>query len=122
MFEKFRVLVIDDQEILFSVIKKTLSILDIKHVDYAPSGIIGLEMASKMTYNLITCDITMPGIDGIETAKQIFKHNPNQKLLMITAIGQEEYIRKAIEAGVRHYLLKPFTSQDLVIKVRNILK
>jgi len=118
----YKVLVIDDQEIIYSVVKKTLFIMDIYHVDYAPNGAVGLEMDEKNNYDIITCDITMPVMDGIETAKRIFKRTPDKKLLMITAIGQEDYIRQAIEAGVRNYLLKPFVAQDLIIKIRNLLK
>jgi two-component system chemotaxis response regulator CheY len=120
MFKDKRVLVIDDQIFMFNMIEKNLKILGFEHIDYASTGTKALEMLEIRDYELVTCDITMPEIDGIETARRIFAKHPAQKFLMVTAIGQKYAIAKAVEVGVKHYLLKPFTEQHFIEKVNAI--
>ncbi|MCK7514852.1 MAG: response regulator [Desulfobacterales bacterium] len=72
-------------------------------------------------YDVITLDITMPGMGGIETAAKIFANNPNKKVIMVTAMGQEDMVRQAIQAGIRHYLLKPFSPPKLIETINQVL-
>ena len=117
MLEDKKVLVIDDQVFMFNMLKKNFSTLGINNLEYADSGIKALEMLKTNEYDLITCDITMPEMDGIETTRRIFEANPQQRLIMVTAIGQESIIKQAIQLGVKHYLLKPFSLQAFADKI-----
>lgn len=120
-YKDLKVLVVDDQSFMFMMISNNLKAKGFEHIDYAPSGIKAIDMIEKENYDLITCDITMPEMDGIQTAKRIFQKNPNQKLIMVTAMGQEAIIKKAVEIGVRHYLLKPFTPETLIQKIEAVI-
>ena len=122
MTNTIKVLVIDDQIFMFNLLQKNFKENGYEDISYAPNGVKALEMIEKKNYDLITCDITMPEMDGIETSKRILEKCPDQKLLMVTAMGQENIIKRAIEAGVRHYLLKPFTPEIFRNKINIALE
>lgn len=122
MTKGIKVLVIDDQIFMFTLIEKNLRENGYEDISYASNGVKALEMIEKENYDLITCDVTMPEMDGVETAKRIFEKCPQQKLLMVTALGQESVIKQAIAVGVKHYLLKPFTPEKLREKINNLLE
>ncbi|MDD3013318.1 MAG: response regulator [Candidatus Gastranaerophilales bacterium] len=116
----YKILVIDDQEIIFRMIHKSLTSVGFKNVDYAPNGKTGIEMEEKNNYDLITCDITMPGLNGIETVTEILKKNPSKKIIMVTALGQEDYVKQAMKLGIKNYLLKPFSPDKLVKTIATV--
>jgi len=120
MSKSYKILVIDDQEIIFKMIQKSLQSVGFNDIDYASSGKAGIELDEKNNYDLITCDITMPGMNGIETATEILKRNPAKKMIMVTALGQEDYVRQAMKIGIKNYLLKPFSPDKLVKTIATV--
>jgi len=120
MNKSYKILVIDDQEIIFKMMQRSLQTVGFTNIDYAPNGQAGIELEEKNNYDLITCDITMPGMNGIEVVKEILKKNPAKKIIMVTALGQEDYVRQAMQAGIKHYLLKPFSPDKLVKTIATV--
>jgi signal transduction histidine kinase/CheY-like chemotaxis protein len=122
-----RVLIIDDnaqaREVLSSMLLSMTFV-----VDEAPSGQEGIELvrqasARKQPYDVVFIDWQMPGIDGIETGRQICALHliPAPHLVMVTAYGREEVLRKAEQASFENVLIKPVTPSTLFDSVAEVL-
>ena len=116
-----RVLVIDDNAYARNVLSSMLDNLGFS-VDEAPSGEEGIEMAQQLAssgglYDIAFIDWQMPGLDGVETGKQIRSLSSNggtaPHLVMVTAYGREEVLKQAEQSGFESVLVKPVTSSIL---------
>ena len=86
----------------------------------ADNGINALIQYKDLNPDIVTMDITMPEIDGIQAVHLIRKYDPNAKVVMMSAMGQESMVRDAILAGAQGFLVKPFKQED-VLKTLNKL-
>ena len=121
--EKKTVLIVDDSSTLRRIVHEALSVLDfeIYEADCAKKALRQLE---QQQVNLMILDWHMPGMDGFELFTQLqdqaeYKDIP---VIMLTAEDRKESMLKAIRAGIRHYLTKPFTHEDLLARVVQVLK
>lgn len=117
----YKVLVIDDSPFIFKVVKKTLEPYGFQVVDNASNGQIGLEMVEKYNPDVITLDVTMPVMDGIETAKILFSKNSNVKVVMLSSMGDDILINQAKKAGIKYFVTKPFRAEELLNAVNSLL-
>ena len=117
-----KVLVIDDAPFIFKMIKKILEPHGYEIVGHAMDGKIGLEMFQQFKPNAITLDITMPVMDGLETAKQLMIKDPTVKIVMLSAMGDKDLIDTAKRIGVKYFLSKPFKPDELVNVINTLLK
>ena len=81
----------------------------------------GREAATKyiqLRPDLLILDIAMPNLNGLDAARQILKHNPDQKILVLTNVESEQVIRECLEAGVRGWIFKSDTAEELTVAVR----
>jgi DNA-binding NarL/FixJ family response regulator len=109
-----RVLVVDDQQLVRDGIASLLRVQDgISVVGTATNGQEALEQAITLQPDVILMDVRMPVIDGVEATFQILKQVPSCCILMLTTFDDEEYVRDALRAGARGYLLKDLPAQDL---------
>ena len=131
MSDDIKILVVDDAIFVHKVISKHLfrnsQLLEFyfapdKNItcDYAKNGKEGIKLAKSNDYNLITLDFNMPGMDGYETAREIFKINPNQEILVITSIKTSEKIEKLKNIGIKNFLFKPFNEEQLIDSIIDI--
>lgn len=113
-----RVLIIDDAMFM----RKSLSLILEKNgfeaVGEAENGQAGIKKYIELKPDLVTMDITMPVMDGITALKELKKIDPQVKVVMVSAMGQEAYVREAVIQGARSFIVKPFTETQ-VIKVLN---
>ncbi|MGL5686252.1 MAG: response regulator, partial [Vagococcus fluvialis] len=84
-------------------------------VDEAQNGLEAIEKYKATQPDLVTMDITMPEMDGVEALKEIKAFDSNAKVLMCSAMGQQSMVMDAIRAGAVDFIVKPFDS-DRVIK------
>lgn len=117
-----KVLVIDDSPFIFKAVKRALEPHGFEVVDNAANGKIGIEMVQKYSPDLITLDVTMPVMDGIETAKVLVKEYPQVKIIMLSAMGDDVLMQEAKEIGVHHFLSKPFKADELLAAVNTLLE
>jgi two-component system chemotaxis response regulator CheY len=113
----YKVLVVDDALFMRSMIKdilKNSGKYDV--VGEAASGNEAIEKFKELLPDLVTMDIVMPGMDGIEATREILKHDPKARIVMCSALGQEPLVIESIAAGARDFIVKPFTP-DKVIQV-----
>jgi len=111
---RLNVLVVDDALIIRRRLKKLLEELGHTVVAEAKDGVESIEEYIKHKPDLVTMDITMPNMTGIEAVAEIKKIDPNAKIIMVTSHGQEEMVIGAIKAGAKGYLLKPITTYKII--------
>jgi two-component system, chemotaxis family, chemotaxis protein CheY len=107
------VMIVDDSMIMTQ--KLSVMVRDLGHevVRVCKDGAEAVKDYPLVKPDVVTMDITMPGMDGIETMTQIKAANPNARVIMVTSHGQEAMVVRALEAGALGYVLKPVTKERL---------
>ena len=123
MEDAYRVMVIDDAAFIAKVVEKALKPYNFEIAGYAGNGKLGLELFEKIMPDIVVLDITMPEMDGLEVAENLFKKDPKPKVVMLSALGgHEHYIERAREIGVEKFLIKPFKDNELLDAIMSLLK
>jgi two-component system chemotaxis response regulator CheY len=118
---KYRVLVIDDARYIFKAVKMALEPQGFEIVGHAENGKIGIEMYDDLKPDIVTLDVTMPVMDGIEAATELFKKEPRPKVVLMSAIADEGLRQSARAIGIKYFAPKPFTPEALLQKVLDCL-
>jgi two-component system chemotaxis response regulator CheY len=113
-----RVLVVDDAAFMRMMVRDILSKNGYEVVGEAENGMKAVEKYSELHPDLTTMDITMPEMDGISAVKAIKKIDPNAKIIMCSAMGQQAMVIEAIQAGARDFIVKPFQADRVLEAVR----
>lgn len=108
-----QILVVDDSLITVKKLSSMLSLLGHKVIMTAGTGKEALAAYESCNPDMVTMDITMPDMDGIEATKLIRARFPNALIIMVTSHGQEKMVLEALKAGAKGYLLKPFQQDKL---------
>ncbi|NLB17493.1 MAG: response regulator [Syntrophomonadaceae bacterium] len=103
-----RVLIVDDAAFMRMMIKDILTKNGYAVVGEAENGLNAVEKYAEYMPDLVTMDITMPEMDGISAVKEIKKNDPNARIIMCSAMGQQAMVIDAIQAGARDFIVKPF--------------
>ena len=103
-----RVLIVDDAAFMRMMIKDILEKNGYDVVAEANNGIKAVEMYKREKPDIVTMDITMPDMDGIEAVKAIREFDPKAKIIMCSAMGQQSMVMDAIRAGAKDFVVKPF--------------
>ena len=115
------ILIVDDHLIVREGIKRIIdSTAGMNVVEEASSGIEALELIWKNKYDLILLDISMPGQNGLQTLKQIKKHDKNVPVLMLSMHSEEQYAMRSMKAGASGYMTKETASSSLVKAIKKI--
>ena len=110
----FKVLIVDDEPEARNLLRSLLSeIKNTEIVGEAENGNEAVDLFKKLKPDLVTMDITMREKDGIEAAEEILKIDSAAKIIMVTALGQENLLTKAIKLGVKDFVVKPFPPERL---------
>lgn len=111
----YRLLIVDDEPLTRRFLKQTIPILSTKWevIAEAMDGQEAIEILEKCAVDLVITDIKMPGINGIDLCKNIYKSYPVVKCVLLSGYGEFEYAKKAIEYNVYNYLLKPIVNNEL---------
>lgn len=121
--EKTSVLVVDDIANTREDIKRLLYFEeDIVVVGEAGDGEEALRQAQELKPDVVLMDINMPGMDGIMATESIFNSVPETAIIIISIQGEPEYLKKAMAAGARDYLVKPLSSNELSETIRRVSK
>lgn len=104
-----RVLVTDDAAFMRMQLKDNLTKLGHEVVGEAENGRDAVEKYQELTPDLITMDITMPEMNGVEAVREIKKLNSSVKIIMCSAMGQQGMVVDAIQAGACDFIVKPFS-------------
>lgn len=115
------ILVIDDEESILNLVSVILSNRGYD-VAKASDAKTGLELVEALNPSLVLLDYMMPLVDGLETLKKIRSEYPDTYVIMFTGKGSEEIAVELMKAGASDYILKPFSNQNLVDRMENVLK
>lgn len=116
-----KVLVVDDAAFMRMLVKKILIQAGHQIVGEASNGKEAVEKYQQLKPDLVTMDIVMPEMDGISAVKEIMKIDPNARIIMITAVGQEAKVMEALKSGAKGYIVKPFQAPKVIEEVNRVL-
>ncbi len=116
-----RILVVDDSLIMRKKLKIILKGGGHEVVADAANGISAIEEYEKFKPDLITMDITMPILDGVSAVKKLVSLYPEVKIIMISAINQQNSVFEAIESGAKHYIVKPINNEKVLKTIEEVL-
>ena len=109
-----KVMIVDDVSFVRKTIAKILTDANYQVVGEAEDGNAAIQMYKKLRPDLVTMDIVMPNMGGIEAARKICQMDKSARVVMISAMEQESLIMEAINAGARDYILKPFSADEIL--------
>ena len=115
-----RVMIVDDSLIIRMNLKKILEKVGFQIVCEATNGQEAVDKYCAHRPDLVTMDITMPVMDGIRALERIRAVDADARIVMISALGQEEKMLEALQKGARHYFVKPVRETDVVAVVESI--
>lgn len=110
-----RILLVDDAAFMRLSLKTMLEKNGFEVVGEAENGLKAIEMFKTLKPDIVTMDITMPQMEGIEALEQIIKIDSNATVIMVSALGQETKVRQAILLGAKGFIVKPF-KEDYLLK------
>lgn len=110
----YKVLVCDDAIFMRAMIRQTLEEGGYEVVGEAEDGRQAIAKYRECNPDLVTMDIVMPALSGIDTVRAIVAMDPNARILVCSALGQDALARQALEAGAREYVVKPFRSSHIL--------
>lgn len=112
-----RVLVIDDEPGILNFVSRGLR-AEGYHVDLAADGDSGLSAALSQTYDLVILDLLLPGSSGIHLLREIVTRNPEQPVIVLSALTDTSSKVRSFELGADDYLAKPFSMEELLARIR----
>ena len=116
-----RLLIVDDIASTRENLQKLLSFEDdIEVVGLAGEGREGLEQAHKLLPDIVLTDVNMPVMDGIVLTERLATELPASPVIIMSVQGERDYLRRAMQAGAREYLVKPFSHDELVAAIRRV--
>src|SRR5215211_272619 len=115
------VLVCDDEPVIRDTLAEFLAQEGFA-VEAVGSGEEAVKRAAERFFDIVLCDVNLPGIDGIETLQRILTVNPESFVLLITAYGTVESAVEAFQRGAQDYLMKPILLDEVLSKIRRLLK
>lgn len=108
-----KLLIVDDSNIMRRRIERSQQFEELRVVGTAANGIEALEMFRKTDPDMVTMDLTMPQMDGIECISQLVQLKPAVRILVISALADKATAVEAMERGANGFLNKPFTDRQL---------
>lgn len=118
---KIKLLIVDDHPVLREGIKTVLELTkQFEVVSQTDDGSQAPELISLTNPDIVLMDIRMDKMDGISAARQVKKHHPETRILLLTMYDDEEYIREALEIGVEGYILKMSDMKDVVKAIKAV--
>lgn len=120
MSHKVKLLILDDEPIKRIVMEEQLRERGFE-VDAYDNPLDAKKVLSSKSYDVILTDIRMPGLDGISFLKEIRNSNPNQAVIVMTAFGTVETAIEAMKLGAFDYLQKPFSTEELILKLDRLM-
>ncbi len=116
-----RVLVVDDASFMRMMVKEILTKNGYEVAGEADNGQKAIEKYAELNPDLVIMDITMPEVDGIEAVKRIKESDPEAKIVMCSAMGQQAMVIEAIQAGAKDFIVKPFQADRVLEAVKKVI-
>ena len=120
----YRVLVVDDSMFIAKQITQYLVSEGYEIAGTAVDGADAIEKYKELSpdVDLVTMDITMPKIDGVAALEKILEFDSNARIIMISALGKQDLVKKALLIGAKNYIVKPLDRAKVLERIHSILK
>lgn len=118
----YKLMIVDDSNIMRRRIERSQTFEEIELVGTAANGLEALEMFRKMDPDVVTMDLTMPQMDGIECIENLVKIKPAVRILVISALADKATAVEAMEKGANGFLNKPFTDRQLNEAIAELIR
>ena len=115
-----RVMIVDDALFMRNMLKDICVRAGFEVVAEADNGEAAVELYQEHRPDLVTMDIVMPRRSGIEALQDIMAADPQARVLMVSALGQDSLVLEAVEAGARDFIVKPFKEEKVVDVIRRV--
>ncbi|MCM3715139.1 response regulator [Halalkalibacter oceani] len=115
------ILIVDDAAFMRMMIKDILSKNGFEVVGEAANGAEAVEKYKELNPDLVTMDITMPEMDGIQALKEIKQIDGGAKVIMCSAMGQQSMVIDAIQSGAKDFIVKPFQADRVLEAIKKVL-
>jgi two-component system chemotaxis response regulator CheY len=116
-----RILVVDDAAFMRMMLKDILTKGGHQVIGEAANGMEAIKKYDELKPDVVTMDITMPEMEGIQALREIRKTDPAAKVIMCSAMGQQAMVIDAIQAGAKEFIIKPFQADRVLNSVNKIL-
>lgn len=116
-----KIMVVDDSRMVQLQLQKVLSGTDYQVVACCQSGEEAVETYGKVNPDLVTMDILMPGMDGLEAARLILQDHPQARILMISSLAYDDTIDEAKKIGAKGFVYKPFEREQMIQAIEQAL-
>jgi two-component system, chemotaxis family, chemotaxis protein CheY len=121
MLDMGKILIVDDTLFMRTLLKNILFSGGHSIAGEAGDGDEAIEKYKELKPDLVTMDVVMPKMNGIDALRGIRSIDPNAKVIMCTAVGQEQMVKLAIKTGARGYIIKPFQAPKVLEEIKNVL-
>ncbi len=120
----YRVMVVDDSMFIAKQISQYLTSEGFEIVGTATDGNEAVEKYKELSPNvdLVTMDITMPNVDGIAALEQILDFDRGARVIIVSALGKQDLVKKALLLGAKNYIVKPLDREKVLERIRMALK
>ena len=112
------ILIVDDAAFMRMMLKNILTQAGHEVIGEAENGAIALEKYKELHPDIVTLDITMPDVDGIEALKNIMTYDKNATCIMCSAMGQQAMVIDSIKNGAKDFIVKPFQAEKIVASIK----
>jgi two-component system chemotaxis response regulator CheY len=115
-------MIVDDVAFVRRTLSELFTEAHYQVIGEASSGLEAVQMYQSLRPDLVTMDIVMPKLSGLEATSRILKINPKARILIVSAMDQMSLVMEAIHVGAKDYVLKPFSSRDVLKVVERVLE
>ncbi|GIU70568.1 MAG: response regulator [Candidatus Nitrosocaldaceae archaeon] len=119
---KVKILVVDDAFFIRKVLKDILNEIGYSNIIEASNGLEAVETYKKEKPNLVTLDINMPKMDGIQALKNLKRLDPKARVIMVTSVEQKHIVHDAIKLGAKDYIVKPFNRSMIGVIIDRVAR
>ena len=120
-FSSKTVLIVDDVPYVRKTLKQILSARGLKVVGEAENGEEAIRLYQETKPDLVTMDLAMPVLNGIDATREIIKLDPEARIIVLSAMMQENLVSDAVIAGAKDYILKPFQTDEVMKVIQTVL-
>lgn len=116
-----RILIVDDAKFMRLTLSNILSKTEHEVVGEGEDGQQAIELFRELRPDIVTMDITMPVMSGLDALKQIKREFPDAQIIMCSAMGQQKMVVEAIETGAKDFIVKPFDENRVIEAISRVL-
>lgn len=117
-----RLMIVDDSNIIRNRIERSFNQTEIEIVAVAGNGLQAIEKFIETKPDLVTMDLTMPKMDGLECIQKLVAYNTGVSILVVSALADQMTALQALQYGARGFVCKPFSEEDLVSAINRLIE